>query len=167
MIVVNFDTTGRNLMNLKETVRSEKIRRLDLSFYIEAQKGSPAGEVIEKMQASNRKCALIVDGTKLVGIFTAHDIRDHAQETSGLDQPVETVMTADPETIDGDSSLAEAITFLNHKPYRYLPVLNKDGHVIGTLTHFAVLKYISDYFPEEIYNLPPDPDQIATARDGA
>ena len=154
-------------MNLKETVRSEKIRRLDLSFYVEVQKGSLAREVIEKMQASNRKCALIVDGSKLLGIFTAHDIRDHAKETSGLDRPIETVMTADPETIDGDSSLAEAITFLNQKPYRYLPVLNKEGHVIGTLTHYAVLKYISDYFPEDIYNLPPEPDQIATARDGA
>jgi predicted transcriptional regulator len=154
-------------MNLKETVRSEKIRRLDLSFYVEVQKGSLAREVIEKMQASNRKCALVVDGIKLVGIFTAHDIRDHAQETDALDHPIESVMTADPETIDGNVSLAEAITFLNQKPYRYLPVLNKEGHIIGTLTHFAILKYISDYFPEAIYNLPPEPDQIATARDGA
>ncbi len=154
-------------MTLKDTVRSEKIRRLDLSFYVEVQKGSLAREVIEKMQASNRKCALIVDGTQLLGIFTAHDIRDHAQETSGLDQPIEKVMTTNPQTIDGNASLAEAITFLNQNSYRYLPVLNKEGHIIGTLTHYAVLKYISDYFPEDIYNLPPDPDQIATARDGA
>jgi len=154
-------------MNLKDTVRSEKIRRLDLSFYVEAQKGSMAGEVIEKMQASNRKCALIVDGAKLVGIFTAHDIRDHAKQADALTQPIESVMTADPETIDGNASLSEAISLLNVKPYRYLPVLNKEGHIIGTLTHYAILKYISDYFPEDIYNLPPEPDQIATARDGA
>ena len=76
-------------------------------------------------------------------------------------------MTTNPQTIDGNASLAEAITFLNQNSYRYLPVLNKEGHIIGTLTHYAVLKYISDYFPEDIYNLPPDPDQIATARDGA
>ncbi len=154
-------------MNLKDTVRSELIRRLDLSFYVEVQKGSQAREVIEKMQASNRKCALIVDGTQLLGIFTAHDIRDHAQETQTLDQPIESVMTKDPETILGSASLEEAIAFLNQKPYRYLPVLNKEGHIIGTLTHYAILKYISDYFPEDIYNLPPEPDQIATARDGA
>lgn len=154
-------------MNLKQTVRSEKIRRLDLSFYVEAQKGSLASEVIEKMQASNRKCALIVDGSKLVGIFTAHDIRDHAGHPEELAQPIENVMTPDPETIDGDASLAEAIEVLTEKPYRYLPVLSKDGRIIGTITHYAILKYISDYFPEDIYNLPPEPDQIATARDGA
>ena len=154
-------------MNLKETVRSEKIRRLDLSFYVEVQTGSVVGEVIEKMQASNRKCALIVDGVKLLGIFTAHDIRDHAKDPEALAKPVESLMTADPETIDGNASLAEAITFLNQKPYRYLPVLNKEGHIIGTLTHYAILKYISEHFPEDIYNLPPEPDQIATARDGA
>ena len=155
-------------MNLKETVRAEKIRRLDLSYYVEVQKGALVGEVIEKMQASNRKCALILDGTQLVGIFTAHDIRDHAKDPeSSLQLPIDEVMTADPETIDGNASLAGAIQFLNEKPYRYLPVLNKEGHVIGTLTHYAILKYISDYFPEDIYNRPPEPDQIATARDGA
>ena len=154
-------------MNLKESVRAEKIRRLDLSFYVEVQKGSSTAEVIEKMQASNRKCALIVDGAKLVGIFTAHDIRDHASDTEALKQPVESVMTPNPETIDGNTSLSDAIALLNTKPYRYLPVLNRDRRVIGTLTHYAVLKYISDYFPEDIYNLPPEPDRIATARDGA
>jgi predicted transcriptional regulator len=161
------DLTGLNRMNLKETVKSERIRRLDLSFYVEVQQGALVGEVIEKMQVNNRKCALILDGNSLVGIFTAHDIRDHTGDTGALSKPIESVMTADPETIDGNASLAQAIAFLNTKPYRYLPVMNKEGHVMGTLTHFAILKYISDYFPEDIYNLPPEPDQIATARDGA
>ena len=76
-------------------------------------------------------------------------------------------MTRNPETISGDASLLDAIQILNEKPYRYLPVLNKEGHIIGTLTHFAVLKYISDHFPEDVYNLPPEPNRFAQSRDGA
>ena len=83
-------------MDLKKTVRSEKVRRLDLSFYVEVQKGSLAGEVIEKMQASKRKCALVMDGAKLVGIYTAHDVRDHAQETDALKNTIDSVMTSYP-----------------------------------------------------------------------
>ena len=48
-----------------------------------------------------------------------------------------------------------------------MPVVNEHGFVVGTLTHYAIIKYISDHFPEHIYNLPPEPDQIAKARAGA
>ncbi len=154
-------------MDFKETLRDELVRRVDLSFYVEVQNGTSVADLVEKMQASHRKCALVLEGDRLKGIFTAHDIRDLAPKSDSLWQPIGTVMTHNPETISGDASLLEAIQILNNKPYRYLPVLNKDGHVIGTLTHYAVLKYISDHFPEEIYNLPPEPDRIAQSRDGA
>lgn len=154
-------------MKFKETLRSEPVRRIDLSFYVEVRKGTTVAEAIEKMQASHRKCALILDGDKLEGIFTAHDIRDLARASNTLKQPIESVMTRNPETISGDASLLDAIQILNEKPYRYLPVLNKEGHIIGTLTHFAVLKYISDHFPEDVYNLPPEPNRFAQSRDGA
>lgn len=154
-------------MNFKETLRDQLVRRVDLSFYVEVRKGTTVAEAIEKMQASHRKCALVLDGDQLDGIFTAHDIRDLARDLDSLDQPIDTVMTKNPLTIGGDASLLDAIQILNDKPYRYLPVLNKEGHVIGTLTHYAVLKYISDYFPEDVYNLPPVPNRFAQSRDGA
>jgi len=154
-------------MNFKETLKAEPVRRIDLSFYVEVRKGTPVADAVEKMQASHRKCALVLEGDQLEGIFTAHDIRDLARESDALQQSIDSVMTRNPETISGDASLFEAIQVLNDKPYRYLPVLNKDGHVIGTLTHFAVLKHISDHFPEDIYNLPPEPNRFAQSRDGA
>ena len=154
-------------MNLGSSLKNDPIRRLDLSYYVEVQKGDEIHQVIEKMQASQRKCALVMSDGKLVGIFTAHDIRDLVGDARALRSKIEAVMSRDPETIDGDTSILEAIEILNDHPYRYVPVVNAENRVIGTLTHYAVLKYMSDFFPEEIYNLPPEPNQIASSRDGA
>ena len=154
-------------MDLDNSLKSDPIRRLDLSYYVEVQKGDEVYQVIEKMQASHRKCALVMLDGKLVGIFTAHDIRYLVGDTKALSKKIEAVMSTAPKTIDGDTSILEAIKILTDHPYRYVPVVNRKNRVIGTLTHYAVLKYMSDFFPEEIYNLPPEPHQIASSRAGA
>jgi hypothetical protein len=48
-----------------------------------------------------------------------------------------------------------------------VPVLDSSGTVIGNLTHYAVVKYLADRFPESVYNLPPEPDRVVRNRDGA
>jgi predicted transcriptional regulator len=155
-------------MNLRNNLHSDTIKHVDLSFFIEVQKGLKVRHAIEKMQASQRKCALVMDNGSLLGIFTNHDIARKVLDQEGMDdQTVENVMTADPLTLKADMKIIDAIKIMGEKPYRYMPVINDEGLVLGTLTHYAVIKYISDHFPEEIYNLPPVPDHFAQARDGA
>ena len=155
-------------MNLRNNLHSDTIKHVDLSFFVEVPKGIKVRQAIEKMQASQRKCALVMDNGNLVGIFTNHDIARKILDQQGMDdEPVENVMTKDPLTLNADMKLIEAIQLMSEKPYRYMPVISAEGQVLGTLTHYAIIKYISDHFPEEIYNLPPIPDNYAQARDGA
>ncbi len=155
-------------MNLSSSLHNDTVKHVDLSFYVEVEKDHPVGRVIAKMQANQRKCALVMDRGKLVGIFTAHDIaRRVIDRAEVLREPIEAIMTPDPLTLQSDITLIEAIRFMGDKPHRYMPVVDADGRVLGTLTHYAIIKYMSDHFPEEIYNLPPTPDHFASARDGA
>lgn len=155
-------------MNLRNNLHTDTIKHIDLSFFVEVPKGMKVRQVIEKMQLTKRKCALVMDHDKLLGIFTNHDIARKILDQEGMaDQPVESVMTKNPLTLNDDMKIIDAIQLMGEKPYRYMPVINNEGHVLGTLTHYAVIKYISDHFPEEIYNLPPVPDHYARARAGA
>jgi CBS domain-containing protein len=141
---------------------------VDLSFYVEVEKGNKVDHVISKMQANQRKCALVMDRGQLMGIFTAHDIARRVIDQPGVaNQSIEEIMTSDPLTLNSDVKLIEAIQFMGDKPHRYMPVVDAEGRVLGTITHYAIIKYMSDHFPEEIYNLPPTPDHFASARDGA
>ncbi len=155
-------------MNLRHSLHNDSIKHVDLSFYVEIEKGAKVRQTIAKMKTSHRKCALVMDRGKLIGIFTAHDIARRALDQEGIDdQPIEKVMTPDPLTLDADLKIIDAIHLMSEKPYRYMPVVSNEGQVLGTLTHYAVIKYISDHFPEDIYNLPPEPDRFAQARAGA
>ena len=155
-------------MNLRHSLHSDTVKHVDLSFYVEVEKGNKVDHVISKMQANQRKCALVMDRGQLMGIFTAHDIARRVIDQPGVaNQSIEEIMTSDPLTLNSDVKLIEAIQFMGDKPHRYMPVVDAEGRVLGTLTHYAIIKYMSDYFPEEIYNLPPTPDHFASARDGA
>lgn len=155
-------------MNLRNNLHSDTIKHVDLSFFVEVPKTMKVRLAIEKMQASQRKCALVMDNGKLLGIFTNHDIARRTIDQPGTsEQTVESVMTTNPLTLKADMKIIDAIKVMGEKPYRYMPVIGNEDQVLGTLTHYALIKYISDHFPEEIYNLPPVPGNYAHARDGA
>ncbi len=155
-------------MELKVDIRTALITQVDLSYYVETEKGTRAGDVLEKMKASHRKCALVMDHGRLVGIFTERDImKKVARDPQSSDAPIENLMTPNPETIDADTNILDATRVIASNRFRYMPVTNEKGKVLGTLTYYAIIKYICDYFPQEIYNQPPVPDVFAKARAGA
>ncbi len=155
-------------MDLKVNIRTAPITQVDLSYYVETEKGTYARDVLEKMKASHRKCALVMEHGRLVGIFTERDImKKVAGNPQSSDARIDDLMTPDPETLDADANILDATRVIASNRYRYMPVTNKKGKVLGTLTYYAIIKYICDYFPQEIYNQPPVPDVFAKARAGA
>ena len=155
-------------MNLKESLQKAPVTHVDLSFYIETELGTKVIDVLHKMKASHRKCALVMDRGHLKGIFTERDVvKKVAGDADALSKPIDQLMTPDPMTISGELTVVKAAEAITGTRYRYLPVVDDDGNVLGTLTYYALIKYISDYFPQDIYNQPPVPDLFASARAGA
>jgi CBS domain-containing protein len=104
----------------------------------------------------------------LVGIFTDRDIlRRVVDAAETWNHPIEEVMTPTPLTVNSTDSADTALNLMNERHFRNVPVLDETGAVIGNLTHYAIVKYLADHFPESVYNLPPDPDRVARNRDGA
>jgi len=48
-------------------------------------------------------------------------------------------MTPDPTTITTDTSLKEALELVRSKPFRHLPVLGKDGKLVGIVTEKSLV----------------------------
>jgi len=51
--------------------------------------------------------------------------------------------------------------------FRHLPVVDDDGRPVGVLSIKDVVHYLVEYFPAKVYNLPPTPDLVQPAREGA
>jgi len=126
------------------------------------------GEAAQKMTDQGVGAVVVSDFGRLIGIFTERDallrVVDRPETWSAS---IDTVMTREPNTVQPTDSVVAALRLMNRGHYRNVPVVSADGSIVGNLTHYAILKFFSDRFQQEIYNLPPDPDQLAKAPEGA
>jgi len=87
------------------------------------------------MSAENCGSVLVMDGRRLVGIFTERDLLVRVV-AAGL-EPTATrigkVMTLDPDTIDAAAPIIEAIRRMDEFCYRHLPVVER-GRVVGIVS---------------------------------
>ncbi len=156
-------------MSLETDLQQEQVSHLDLKNFTRVGVGTSVKTTVEKMQAENQNCAVIVDDEQaLVGIFTDRDIlRKVVDNREVWDLPIDDVMTLNPLTVNSNSRADLALALMDFKHFRNVPVIDEAGKVIGNLTHYAIIKYLSDRFPESVYNLPPNPEQVAKKRGGA
>lgn len=155
-------------MTLESNLQQEKVKHLDLSNFTKVESGTSVRDTVEAMRKETHHCAIIMAGNALIGIFTDRDIlRKVVDAPETWDQPIDQVMTPAPITVNSNDPADAALALMDAEHFRNVPVLNKKGQVIGNLTHYAIIKYLADHFPESVYNLPPNPDQVTRRRDGA
>ena len=69
-----------------------------------------------------------------VGIFTDGDLRRHIEENADiLNRRVQEVMTKNPSTILNEKLAVEALSILQGKNIDELPVVDKEGYLVGLL----------------------------------
>lgn len=134
---------------LARSVMEDNLAQLDRDEPICVAPDIPALEVARLMRNSNCGCALVVDGKKLVGIFTEHDVLLKMTESptslslsNAGNVPVKELMSPNPETLDEKDSVAEALKKMSLGRYRHLPFKKSDGtYAVASIK--SVLKYIA------------------------
>jgi CBS domain-containing protein len=103
-----------------------------------------------------------------MGVLTERDI--FARIVGGqmdLQQPVETLMTTDPHTLDLDQTIRDAIVLMRTGRYRNVPVVDAQGQLVGVVRQSDIIRYLAESFPEELLNLPPRTNQRIKEPEGA
>ncbi len=155
-------------MTLLQSFHDEPITRLDLSYYCTVPAGTPVSDVMEQMRTSKHNCALITREGRLAGIFTDRDILRKVVDRPDLwGNPIDDFMTTTVYKVAADANAADAMAIMDINQVRNVPVVGPQGEVVGNFTHYAVVKFLADTFPADIYNLPPEPQRFARRRHGA
>jgi len=94
-----------------------------------------ARDTIFEITGKRLGCAIVVDERgRLVGMFTDGDLRRLTVRAENfLDLPTSDGMTTNPQTIDPDALLNEALTLMEKHSITALPVVEADGVVCGIL----------------------------------
>ena len=102
---------------------------------IKAPPGATVRKVAKLMAARNAGAALVLEGDRLVGIFTERDVvfRVTARDLDARTTRLADVMTADPRTIGPERSFGHALALMHEHGFRHLPVVDH-GKVVGIVS---------------------------------
>lgn len=131
--------------------------------------GTTIGQAARIMKEHRVGCVLVEDGGKLIGIFTERDILTKLVGT-GYDPAkvaVDGVMTRNPETLTPEDPIAFALQQMSVGGFRHVPLVDADGHPVGILSVKDVVDYLTEHFPKEILNIPPEPGRQPRIPEGA
>ena len=161
----------REVDPLVARIVGEPIRALSgLRPPISLPPGATAREAIDVMNDEGVGCILVVEGGRLVGVFTERDV---LTRVAGRIADLETVrldslMTPDPECLTLDDDIAYALNRMAVGGFRHVPLVDADGAPTGVVAMRHVVEHLVDIFPREVLNLPPTPTHgITRAREGA
>jgi len=124
---------------------------------------------IERMNQNGVGCVLVEAKGCLTGIFTERDVLTKIVGTTvDLDRTtVDAVMTRNPESLSPEDRVTYALNKMSVGGFRHIPLVDDDGHPVGVVSMRNVVDFIAELFRTEVLNLPPEPRNIARAREGA
>lgn len=180
---------SKNDKLVEEVLREERVRFLCRSTPVTAVRSTPMSEVVQLLR---KKSVVVVvesdaDETQAeassdavasrprpVGIFTERDYLDKLVTLEADDwlnvkyNPVERHMTEGLQSLSMDEPLDRAIQLMTKRGYRHLPIVDEAGGLFGVISARDIIAYLAEYFPMEIYNLPPslDQEQVFDTREG-
>ena len=100
---------------------------------VTSPKTMPADATVADLRATfanpHMVSALLVDGSKFVGLVDRDSLRDETPDG----QPARSLVRRDVATIDPDAQLAEALAVLDEHAERRLVVLDRDGRTLRGL----------------------------------
>ena len=148
----------------------ERLRVLSRRQPVTVLPGTSLSECLRAIQRTGTGDSVFVcdpDG-RLVGVLTERDIFGRiVGGTVDLTQPVESLMTREPRTLDLDQTIRDAIDLMQTGRYRNVPTVDDRGRLIGVIRQQDIIKYLAESFPEELLNLPPRPNQRMKESEGA
>ena len=101
-------------------------------------------EAIELMARQRIGSLLIVEGTRILGIFTerdyAHKVEVRGRTSTGT--PIREVMTPDVMFVTPATSTQECMALMTERRFRHLPVLSEAGEVLGVISIGDLVKEI-------------------------
>jgi CBS domain-containing protein len=105
----------------------------------------PVGQVLKKMVDQTIGCVMIVDGGKLIGIFSERDalMKLNTDAPRLIDRPISQFMTPDPVTLEANDKIAFALHKMNVGGYRHIPILFS-GKLVGVISIRDILRYLTE-----------------------
>jgi CBS domain-containing protein len=123
---------------------------------------APVEKALSLMRRKKVSAVVVVERQKarrVVGVFTERDLVNRALPVRGWARaPVRKFMTPAPETLRREDPVVYALNKMSVGAFRHVPLVDGAGRAAGMITAGDLIEYLVELCPEEILNLPPEPE---------
>ncbi len=156
-----------NAQEVENLLEEKKIYQIINPRLVNASPDITVREAIHLMQRERAGYIVIVKGKKCVGIFTETDvIRKILEQNADWDRPVSDFMTSNPVVLKIDDSVGAAINLMGERRFYHIPLVNDKGELAQVISVRTLIRFLAEFYPDEVLNLPPAPNQIVESREG-
>ena len=163
------DLSERAVARRVPSLTDERLGVLSRRQPVTVPPGTSLAACVRAIQRSGTGDSVFVceaDG-RLVGVLTERDMFGRVVAGSvDLAQPVESLMTTEPRTLQLEQTIRDAIELMQTGRYRNVPLIDAERRLVGVVRQSDIIKYLAEAFPEELLNLPPRPHQLMEKPEG-
>ena len=132
-------------MNISDSLSATPVVSLDLTRHVVVDPASSVEDTVRAMSAAGCSCACIVDGHKLLGVFTQRDVLMRVLGRSkGWGLPIGDEMTRSVRTMRSSHSASDGLAIMNDWWVRSVPVLDDNDQFVGNLSFYTIMSTIAD-----------------------
>ncbi len=154
---------------IQELVKNIKIGQIINPRLIQAPPEISVRTAIEIMQNNKSGYIVIADHQrKVVGIFTETDVlhKVFGKKTDVWSKPVSELMTPSPKVLSVRDTVGQAIDLMGKNIFYHIPLVDEKGSLVNVISVRTLIRFLAEFYPTEIYNLPPKYDQIMETAEG-
>ena len=148
-------------------VKEKKIGQIVNPKLVQAPPEIFLEQAIRLIQESRSGYVVIAKNKKAVGIFTETDV---VRKVLGHDvdwkRPVSEFMAKDPVCLKLNDLVGQAIEVMGATRYYHIPLLDENGLLANVLSVRTLIRFLAEFYPTEVYNLPPNPRQVMETPEG-
>ena len=164
------ESTEATVARRVPSITEERLRVLSRRQPVTVEPGTSLADCVRAIQRTGTGDSVFVCDAagRLVGVLTERDVFARiVGGTVDLQQPVESLMTTDPKTLDLDDTIRDAIVLMQTGRYRNVPMVDTERQLVGVVRQSDIIRFLAESFPEELLNLPPRPHQRMKEPEGA
>lgn len=156
-------------MDFKLSLQSETIRSVYPEGPVAVEPAMTIADAIVLMQNQKVAAILVCESDRLVGVITERDVLRLLAAKTDMSQPIGSVMSGKPVTVNDSDTVGEAISRMAAGGYRHLPIVSsiRPTEATGMVDVRGIMRYLVEHFPNTIYNLSPKSSRATAEREGA
>ena len=152
---------------VEDLLKEKKIYQIINPRLVQAPSTISVAEAIKIMQDNRAGYIVIAKGKKCVGIFTETDVvRKIMDQNVDWNRPVSEFMTPEPAVLNPQDTVGAAIDLMGTRRFYHIPLVDEKGELVNVISVRTLIRFLAEFYPAEILNLPPVPNQIMETQEG-